>query len=203
MRLRSVFIGPIFFFFGREIPLSAYTEAVIRWQSRQLRGPKDLDQLLQGFNPLFAVNAILALSLTLMVYICLQALKMTLISAWIPAVLTGKASVTKGFGLSLRSTAPFWKHFVNYLTANYLIVVVNVVFGLATLGSALLITVPLSYLFLLALQCVHFYEDNGMKYFISVHNIAGAEGAPAQDIDTGEDSLEELNKKINAPDGEE
>ena len=149
------------------------------------------------------LTIILALSLTLMVYICLQALKMTLISAWIPAVLTGKASVTKGFGLSLRSTAPFWKHFVNYLTANYLIVVVNVVFGLATLGSALLITVPLSYLFLLALQCVHFYEDNGMKYFISVHNIAGAEGAPAQDIDTGEDSLEELNKKINAPDGEE
>ena len=39
--------------------MSAYTEAVIRWQSRQLRSPKDLDQLLQSFNPLFAVNAIL------------------------------------------------------------------------------------------------------------------------------------------------
>ena len=38
-----------------------------------------------------------------------------------------------------------------------------------------------------------------MKYFISVHNIAGAEGVPAQEIDTAEDSLEELNKKINEP----
>ncbi len=143
------------------------------------------------------LTIILALSLTIAVYICLQSLKMTLISAWIPAVLTGKASVGKGLRLSLHSVRPFWKRFVSYLTANYLIVVVNVVFGLATLGSALLITVPLSFLFLLALQCVHFYEDNGMKYFISVHNIAGAEGVPAQEIDTSEDSLEELNKKIN------
>ena len=76
---------------------------------------------------------------------------------------------------------------------------INVLFGLATIGSALLMTIPLSFLYLLALQCVHFYEDSGKKYFISVHNIAGAEGVPAQDIDTGEDSLEELNRKINAP----
>ena len=124
---------------------------------------------------------------------------MTLISAWIPSVLTGEASVAKGFRVSLRRVRPFWRRFASYLTANYLIVVINVLFGLATIGSALLMTIPLSFLFLLALQCVHFYEDSGKKYFISVHNIAGAEDALAQDIGTGEDSLEELNRKINAP----
>ena len=67
---------------------------------------------------------------------------------------------------------------------------------------ALLITIPLSFLFLLAMQCVHYYEDNGKKYFISVHNIAGSEGAPVQEIDTAEDSLEELNKKLNDPSAE-
>ena len=144
------------------------------------------------------LTTLLALSLTIALFICLQALKMTLISAWIPSVLTGSATVTKGLGASLRNKSPFWKRFASYLTANYIIVVVNVMFGLFTLGSALLVTIPLSFLFLLALQSVHFYEDTGRKYFISVHNIAGAEGAPAQNIDTGEDSLEELNKKINA-----
>lgn len=149
------------------------------------------------------LTILLALSLTIALYICLQSLKMTLISAWIPSVLTGEASVAKGLRVSLRRVRPFWRRFASYLTANYLIVVVNVVFGLATLGSALLITIPLSFLFLLALQCVHYCEDSGRKYFISVHNIAGAEGAPAQNIETAEDSLEELNKKINAeePDG--
>lgn len=145
------------------------------------------------------LTILLALSLTIAVFICLQSLKMTLISAWIPSVLTGTTSVAKGLGASLRSKSPFWKRFASYLTANYLIVAINVLFGLATIGSALLMTIPLSFLYLLALQCVHFYEDSGKKYFISVHNIAGAEGAPAQDIDTGEDSLEELNRKINAP----
>lgn len=145
------------------------------------------------------VTIVLALSLTIALYICLQSLKMTLISAWIPSILTGREKVAKGLGASIRSAKPFWKRFVTFLTANYLIVAVNVLFGIATLGSALLITVPLSFLFLLALQCVHYYEDNGMKYFISVHNIVGAEGVPAQEIDTAEDSLEELNKKINEP----
>ena len=145
------------------------------------------------------LTILLALSLTIALYICLQSLKMTLISAWIPAVLTGTASVAKGLRMSLRSKSPFWKRFASYLVADYLIVVVNVMFGLFTLGSALLVTIPLSFLFLLALQCVHFYEDSGKKYFISIHNIAGAEGTVAQNIDTGEDSLEELNRKINAP----
>lgn len=148
------------------------------------------------------LTILLALSLTIALYICLQSVKMALVSAWIPSVLAG-TSVPKGLRESLCRVRPFWKRFVSFLTANYMIVVFNVVFGLATLGSALLITIPLSFLFLLALQCVHYCEDNGRKYFISVHNIAGAEGAPAQNIDTGEDSLEELNKKINAegPDG--
>ena len=52
---------------------------------------------------------------------------------------------------------------------------------------------PLSYLFLLAIQFVHYYEDGGKKYFISVNNIAGDAEA------TTGDSLEEINKKINAP----
>ena len=74
-------------------------------------------------------------------------------------------------------------------------------FGLFTLGSALFLSVPLSFIFLLALQFVHYFEDGGKKYFISVHDIAGSAEAPAcaEDLITAEDSLDELNRKINEP----
>ena len=57
------------------------------------------------------------------------------------------------------------------------------------------------YIFLLALQFVHYFEDGGKKYFISVHDIAGSAEAPAcaEDLITAEDSLDELNRKINDP----
>ena len=139
------------------------------------------------------LSVLIALSLTVAVYLCMQSLKLTFVSAWIPSVLSGKETVTRGMSLSFRHRKNFLHRFASFLVANYIIVVVNLVFMLFTLGSAGLITVPLSYLFLLAIQFVHYYEDSGKKYFISVNNIAGDAEAP-----TG-DSLEEINKKINAP----
>jgi len=54
-----------------------------------------------------------------------------------------RRDIPVGLGASLRNKSPFWKRFASYLTANYIIVVVNVMFGLFTLGSALLVTIPL------------------------------------------------------------
>ena len=56
--------------------------------------------------------------------------------------------------------------------------VVNILFALCTFGSALLVTLPLSFVFLLSLQFVQYYEDNSKKYFISSRTIAGGEEKP-------------------------
>ena len=140
------------------------------------------------------LSVLIALSLTVAVYLCMQSLKLTFVSAWIPSVLSGKTSVAKGMSISFRSRKNLLHRFASFLVANYIIVVVNLVFMLFTLGSAGLITVPLSYLFLLSIQFVHYYEDGGRKYFVSVNNIAGN---TQSEYPTG-DSLEEINKKINA-----
>lgn len=140
------------------------------------------------------LSVLIALSLTVAVYLCMQSLKLTFVSAWIPSVLSGKTSVAKGMSVSFRSRKNLLHRFASFLVANYIIVVVNLVFMLFTLGSAGLITVPLSYLFLLSIQFVHYYEDGGRKYFVSVNNIAGN---TQSEYPTG-DSLEEINKKINA-----
>ena len=145
-----------------------------------------------------AVLASLCLTVTLIVF--LQALKMTFISAWLPSVVSGDKTVGKGLAAAFRAVRGFWRRFSTFLAAIYIILAVNVMFALATFGSALFITVPLSYLFLLALQFVHYFEDGEQKYFISVHAIAGTDAPkPAEDLVTAEDSLEELNRKINEP----
>ncbi len=149
-----------------------------------------------GFLPI-----LLSLCMTITLIVCLQSLKMTLISAWLPSVVAGEKSVTQGFRAALCAKKGFWRRYASFLAAVYLIICANVVFGIVTIGSALFLTIPLSFIFLLALQFVHYFEDGGKKYFISVHDIAGASETvkPAEDLITAEDSLEELNRKINAP----
>ena len=86
-----------------------------------------------------------------------------------------KVKATKALALSFRNKKSFGSRFVSFVTAIFLIIVVNVVFGLFTFGSALLLTVPLSFLFTLSIQFVHYYQDNEKKYFVSAGEIVSPE----------------------------
>jgi len=115
--------------------------------------------------------ALISLALTLTAVALLASLKMTLISSWIPEIFTG-TSVAMAFRKSFCARKNFGKRFASYLIAIYMIIVFNVVFTLCTFGSALLFTLPASFLFILCLQFVHYYEDNDKKYFITFRKIA-------------------------------
>lgn len=124
--------------------------------------------------PAFGVlSVLLAVSLTLAVVILMQALKLTVISAWIPAMLAGRKSVIGGLKETFVCGKDFWRRFAGFFIACYLIVFVNVSFAVTTVGSGLLITVPLSFLFLLTMQLVNYYETKGMKYFAARDVISG------------------------------
>ena len=116
-----------------------------------------------------------SLLLAVLSFVLLEALKMTLISAWIPAMVADKIKVTKALALSFRRKKSFGSRFVSFVTAIFLIIVVNLVFGLFTFGSALLLTVPLSFLFTLSIQFVHYYQDEEKKYFVSAAEIVSPE----------------------------
>ena len=121
---------------------------------------------------------LIAISLTLTAVACLEALKMSFISRWIPAVVTGGKSVGAGLKESLCSLRGFGGRFSSFLVAIYLIIALNVLFGLCTFGSMLFLTVPASYILMLNLQFVYYYEDTGKKYFLSFRTISGADGKP-------------------------
>ncbi len=122
------------------------------------------------------VTVLIAVSLTLTAIVALEALKMTLISAWIPAVVADHDGIAHAFRASVRDGKSFGARYAAFLAAIYLVIAVNVLFAIATVGSSLLLTVPLSYIFLLALQFVNYYLGSGKKYFVTKDTIADADG---------------------------
>ena len=72
----------------------------------------------------------------------------------------------------------FGRRFASYLVLIYLIIIINVLAAVCTLGSMLLITISLSYIMMLSLQFVHYYEDTGKKYFVSYNKIENAGERP-------------------------
>ncbi len=124
-------------------------------------------------------SVLLAIALTLAAIICMQALKLTLISSWMPSMIADGKSVTAGLRLSLRHCGKgFWKRLAMFVVACYLVVFVNVGFALFTVGSGLILTIPTSYLFFLVMQFVDYYETAGKKYFVDKNTIAGGEDDP-------------------------
>ncbi len=125
--------------------------------------------------PNYGVLGVLAaIALTMTAVILLQALKLTFISAWMPAMIADGKSLFAGMKISF-SGKDFMRRFGGYLVACYLIVFLNVGFALFTAGSGILLTVPLSFLFLLSMQFVNYYETQGKKYFIDKNAVAGTD----------------------------
>lgn len=120
------------------------------------------------------IGVLFGIAIAITGYVCLQALKMSWISPWMPAVIHEK-TVGASLGKSLTDGKNFSVRFGNFLLAIYLIFAVNVVCAFATLGSMLIITVPASFVLLSCLQLVCYFEDNGKKYYLSANQIEGGE----------------------------
>jgi len=117
-------------------------------------------------------------SATLCFMIVVRSLKVAFFSPWMPASFHGK-SVGKGFASCFgRGGRGCFHRFLTFLVADYLIVVLNVACALFSLGSFLLISIPASYLFLLCLQLVYYYEQNGKRYYLSFNEFGGVSDHP-------------------------
>ena len=53
-----------------------------------------------------------------------------------------------------------------------MVIIVNIIAGVCTAGSALLLSVPASYMLFICLQYVYYYTAKGKKYFITYEKIA-------------------------------
>ncbi len=108
--------------------------------------------------------------------VLLMGLKLMLLSDWLPAVICGKQSVTQAFRYSFsRKSGNSFAVFSFFSSSCVLILAMNVLGALGSFGAALIITVPLSYLYLLCYQFVNYCDGNEIKYFTDKRSIVKPE----------------------------
>lgn len=107
------------------------------------------------------------------IIVCCHALKLTITSRWLPAMTADNKKLREAMRCAdKQERRRNIKAFSSYLVAVYFIVMINVVAAFCTFGSALILTIPASYFFLICLQYVNYYTLMGKKYFLSYEHIA-------------------------------
>lgn len=113
-----------------------------------------------------------ALFLTVLSIVLLQSLKLTLTGRWMPAMTADGARLNEAIVCKDKAeNKQLTRVFSHYLVVAYAIFIVNVAAAVFTFGSALLITIPTSYLYLICTQYVHYFTLKGKKYFLTFDKI--------------------------------
>ena len=118
-----------------------------------------------------ASGILLAMFLSITFIVLMQALKLTFTGLWMPAMTSGQP-LRKALKSEKGASKQQVKMYATYLAAVYMVIILNIVAAACTFGSALLLTIPMSFFFFICLQYVYYYTIKGKKYFISYDRIA-------------------------------
>ncbi len=97
----------------------------------------------------------------------LLALRYTVISMWAPHAVVRERGIFRSFGYSVKkSFKNFGSIFSTFLVAWILIIAVNMLIGVFTFGAGLIITIPVSVLFINLLNMAIYYNKTGKRYYV-------------------------------------
>ena len=134
-----------------------------------------LDIVLMGISILLLaiLPFVAAMFFAVTIIVMAQALKLTLIGKWMPSITAGNKSMDEAMcGDNAMEKQLRFKIFATYVAVVYIVMMLNVVAIFGTFGSALFLTIPASYVLLIAMQYVNYYTLRGKKYFITYERIA-------------------------------
>lgn len=122
---------------------------------------------------LLAFNVLASLFFSMTFIVLCQALKLTVTSMWLPAMAADNMSIGQAMRFGDKQQRKQWKKvFSTYIVTIYVVIIINVVGAVCTFGSALLLTVPASFMLFICEQFVNYYTVQGKKYFITYDRIA-------------------------------
>ncbi|MBQ8322358.1 MAG: hypothetical protein IJX91_00145 [Clostridia bacterium] len=122
---------------------------------------------------LSAVNIFAGLFFGITLIVLMQALKFTFTGLWLPAMTTDNKPLREAFRYANKTEKrQRSKVYATYIAGVYTVIVGNVLAAISTFGSALILTVPMSYMLFICLQYVYYYTIKGKKYFITYDKIA-------------------------------
>lgn len=126
-----------------------------------------------------AIPKLPILALIFLVTLCmilLIALKLTFTTDWLPAMVCGKKNVGKAMGYSfVRKSKGTASAYIFFASSCVLIMGVNVAAAIFTLGVGTIITIPLSYTYLLCYEFANYYDNNEIKFFVDKRTIVRPE----------------------------
>lgn len=124
---------------------------------------------------LFTINGLfpmITLFLIILAFTLLSVIRVCLFNVWIPSMIVFNSGVfsalIRGIKVSIRK---FWATFSNSIALVLTILVINVIAGLATVGVALIITIPASYILYSTFGLVILYDSQGMRYYVDSYNV--------------------------------
>ncbi len=111
--------------------------------------------------------AVFAPFLIMLVFIVLMSLRYSFIAMWSPRVIVDGGKIFSSFAFSVKSACKnFGSVFAYFLVAWVIIIALNIFVGLFTLGAGLLISIPVSMLFVSILNMTLYYGKNGKRYYV-------------------------------------
>ena len=108
--------------------------------------------------------------------ILLTGLKMILVADWMPALISGKKKMGDAMAYSItRESGGSVAVYSFFASSSVLILALNSLGFVGTFGAAIIITIPLSYIYLLCYQFVNYCDNNNIKYFTDKRTIVKPE----------------------------
>ena len=139
-----------------------------------------------GLYLLLADAAKLIVPFALMLFnILYTALRYSVKALWAPAVVVGDKKVFAGLHYAVRrGFKRFGSIYSVFFVAWVLIYALNILVALLTLGAGLLLTVPMSMVFISILDMTLYYRDNDKRYYLDDNTVT-----PPLKADTLEEEL--------------
>ena len=115
------------------------------------------------FTPVVAIFAPLIISVYIILF---QAFRYTLIAFWGPQVAVNKGAIFKSFTFSTKKAGKnFASVFSSFIITWVFIIALNLFIGIFTFGAGLILTIPVSMLFILILNMTQYYNKTGRRYY--------------------------------------
>ncbi|MBO7508273.1 MAG: hypothetical protein J6T39_01345, partial [Clostridia bacterium] len=131
---------------------------------------------------LYAKIGVVAIVLTLFLLLIVLALKETMFSGWIPAMIIHDEPVFVSAKRGIKAVCKrFFKIYSSFLIAVVALFVINVFALVFTAGVAILITLPITTLVLSILGDVMYFESLGMRYYVDGDKIISPKKLEQQD----------------------
>jgi len=125
------------------------------------------------FRAMSVMSLLVALFISAVLTFVFQAIKKTFLYGWMPAMITDNKRCWHGFAYSFKiKNNQKVRIFSNYLVTEFIVITVNIVFAVCTLGAALFVTIPASFFLYVCMQFVNYYTLEGKKYFVNHYKIA-------------------------------